>query len=527
MGDTESGLQRLAELALEAGRSEIAALAEERIRRTRAGETYVACVGQFKRGKSSLLNRLIGRPILPSGTLPLTSIPTVVRHGSDRLLVHLADRIETCPLEHLARWTTEAGNPGNQAQVQWAEAFIRSDLLASGLCFIDTPGLGSIDEAHDLRVRAALPRLDAMLMVVGVDPPITALELALLNDPDAPATTLIALGKCDRVRPEEVREVRGYLDTVLGARGRRPEVGVFEVSATAPPADWPDLGRLATALTRLAEDGGRDARRKAAERELGRLTGSLASDLRWELDAIDRPADEARRDAESCRQLADRMAHWPRELRAILRSAEAEWHARLERRLAQELDRMRVPIGPLDSPDPETEARARVAEWRGEAERLGVTAAEELWRRVESEMARLTAAAPELGELVALAPVELPPTRFVFHERLQAASAGPFGWLTQWLWGRRPRSVRRRYEDLVEVNGWRVVGDTRDRVADVREALERRAEQAAAAIRALAARLADTAEARAAGRGPAAMDRRQEVLAWSRRLDALRAEANA
>jgi ribosome biogenesis GTPase A len=47
------------------------------------GRFYVACVGQFKRGKSTLLNALIGEPILPSGVVPVTSVPTIVRFGED------------------------------------------------------------------------------------------------------------------------------------------------------------------------------------------------------------------------------------------------------------------------------------------------------------------------------------------------------------------------------------------------------------------------------------------------------------
>ena len=45
------------------------------------GSFYVARVGQFKRGKSTLINALIGREMLPIGFLPLTAVPTVIRFG--------------------------------------------------------------------------------------------------------------------------------------------------------------------------------------------------------------------------------------------------------------------------------------------------------------------------------------------------------------------------------------------------------------------------------------------------------------
>jgi ABC-type uncharacterized transport system ATPase component len=47
--------------------------------RVEEGRFFVACVGQFKRGKSTLLNALIGEPILPTGVVPVTSAITLLR----------------------------------------------------------------------------------------------------------------------------------------------------------------------------------------------------------------------------------------------------------------------------------------------------------------------------------------------------------------------------------------------------------------------------------------------------------------
>jgi ABC-type uncharacterized transport system ATPase component len=61
-----------AELGAESAAEEAAALAE----RIAEGRFHVACVGQFKRGKSTLLNALVGAPILPSGVVPVTAVVT-------------------------------------------------------------------------------------------------------------------------------------------------------------------------------------------------------------------------------------------------------------------------------------------------------------------------------------------------------------------------------------------------------------------------------------------------------------------
>jgi len=52
------------------------------------GRFHLAVLGQFKRGKSTLLNALTGEPILPVGVVPLTAAPTCLQYGENA-----ADRI--------------------------------------------------------------------------------------------------------------------------------------------------------------------------------------------------------------------------------------------------------------------------------------------------------------------------------------------------------------------------------------------------------------------------------------------------
>jgi GTPase SAR1 family protein len=72
-------LGALAEIARRAGAHEIAREAEALAERAREGRFYIVCVGQFKRGKSALVNALIGQPLLPTGVVPVTTAVTVVR----------------------------------------------------------------------------------------------------------------------------------------------------------------------------------------------------------------------------------------------------------------------------------------------------------------------------------------------------------------------------------------------------------------------------------------------------------------
>jgi ribosome biogenesis GTPase A len=81
-------LAALAELAGAADRAEI----DELCRRLGAGILRVLVVGEAKRGKSTLLNALLGRPVLPTGVLPLTTIATTLAYGAaEAVAVRYAD----------------------------------------------------------------------------------------------------------------------------------------------------------------------------------------------------------------------------------------------------------------------------------------------------------------------------------------------------------------------------------------------------------------------------------------------------
>ena len=77
----------------------------------------LAVVGQFKRGKSSLMNAVLGRDVLPTGLLPLTSAITTLCYGPQPRAVLRRKGwtlTQEIPLEHLAEYVTERGNPGNK-----------------------------------------------------------------------------------------------------------------------------------------------------------------------------------------------------------------------------------------------------------------------------------------------------------------------------------------------------------------------------------------------------------------------------
>src|ERR1022692_5352472 len=107
-------------------------------------------------------------------------------------------------MSDLKEYVTEELNPENNSAVDGAEVFVPSLLLSSGMCFVDTPGLGSVFTGNTATTQAFIPHIDAALVVVGADPPIAGEELTLVEAVGRQVQNLIlVLNKADRATEPE------------------------------------------------------------------------------------------------------------------------------------------------------------------------------------------------------------------------------------------------------------------------------------------------------------------------------------
>jgi predicted GTPase len=297
-------LADLARLASEVGAPEVAAEAEAVARRLAEGRFYVACLGQFKRGKSSLLNALVGRALLPVGVVPVTSVPTIVRFGdATRARVRLrAGAWRSVDPSLLAAYVAEEGNPGNRIGVEAVEVFVPSPLLSTGLCLVDTPGVGSTLAGNTEATRAFVPHVDAVIVVLGADPPISGEEMALVEDVASRVESLLfVLNKADRLPPDECAEAarfaEGALKTRLGTRASPLLlVSATETMDAGPTRDWEELERL---LFLMARASGADLVRAAERRAASRLAARLVALLEERREALVRPITETEKRLET------------------------------------------------------------------------------------------------------------------------------------------------------------------------------------------------------------------------------------
>ena len=214
-------LRTLASVARDADLPRIAEAATGLEERLSAGRFFVACVGQFKRGKSTLLNALVHDAVLPVGVIPVTSAVTILRYGAQRRarVFYAAGHAEAIAVEDVARYVAEEHNHENQRGVAAVEVFLPASILEHGLCLVDTPGIGSAFTGNTEATRAFVPHIDAALVVLGADPPISADELALVLDVLAQVPISIFVeNKADRLSADDVRQAREFTERLVAER---------------------------------------------------------------------------------------------------------------------------------------------------------------------------------------------------------------------------------------------------------------------------------------------------------------------
>jgi small GTP-binding protein len=215
------------EMSVQECRRLLARLAEDRFN--------LAIVGQFSRGKSSLMNALLGSEKLPTGILPLTSVITTVTYGeTERVLIQRESWAlpQAIKLDQLAEYVTQDGNPGNEKGVVLAEVQLPNELLRLGVHFVDTPGIASSIAANTRTTRQFLPEADAAILVTSFESPMTEAEVKFLQEVrEHVRKVFIVVNKLD-LAPENDREpVLAALRETVRIAFPAVQPAIFAVSA--------------------------------------------------------------------------------------------------------------------------------------------------------------------------------------------------------------------------------------------------------------------------------------------------------
>ncbi|MDP9985582.1 hypothetical protein J2S98_000726 [Arthrobacter oryzae] len=339
----EQGLQ----LVGSGDRADLRRRLEQASARLRDPSIRVIVVGEFKQGKSKLINALVNAPVCPVDDDIATSVPTVVRYGepaSAAVLVPAPDNsaadnftaenpagdaagggIERRPvaLTDLPALVSEQGNPGNSRKIAAAEVCLPRRLLTGGLSIIDSPGVGGMGSTHTLTTLTALPTADAMLLVSDASQEYTEPELRFLRQAMRITPSVAAVLSKTDLYPDwrRVAELdRAHLDQVA------PDIPLLPLSADLrleaarlQDSELNDESGYPALVAHLRNDVvGKAERiqRRSVSQDLLSVTGNLRLSLQSELDALEHPGgtpqmlaelEQARAEADHLRK---RSARW-------------------------------------------------------------------------------------------------------------------------------------------------------------------------------------------------------------------------
>ena len=232
------------EIANEIGTPEIKASINEILEQVSSPLYTVLMIGRYNTGKSSIINALLGRDILPSGTIPTTKVLTWLLAGDEDAVIceKQSGELVKLPLSALSDISPE--NQINQSRN--IIVTINSELLNSGVALIDTPGLQDTDQSAIDITHRSIEGADALLYVI--DTYLSAKEEKFLSDLSKAGKTenlFVIINKMDSVPDDERDDFIEERIDVLNKLGIA--ANIFPVSARDKSMS-PQLDKLKKAL---------------------------------------------------------------------------------------------------------------------------------------------------------------------------------------------------------------------------------------------------------------------------------------
>ncbi|WP_027645922.1 dynamin family protein [Salinispora pacifica] len=360
-------------------RADLATRLRQARRRLYATDVHVVVVGEFKKGKSSLVNALVGTDLCPVNDGPATAVPTQVRYGEQVAAVLLREgeppAREPIAVEDIRGHVVETDAGSGSTPPRAIEVSLPRRLLAGGLVLVDTPGVGGLNSAHATASLAATSMANAVVFVTDASQELTRTEVDVLYRVRELCPTVI----CVMTKTDFYPAWRRVRD--LNQRHVGTDFPIMAVSSTlrsrAVAVGDKDLNResgFGDLVTFVADRVGASAAK--------RLAAECAADVANAMDQISaqfRAERATLADPDAAQQIIDDLAATRAQTEA-LRGAAARWSQTLNdgildltadvdhdlrsriRQVVEDSDDMIADIDPADSWDSvETWLQSRIA----------------------------------------------------------------------------------------------------------------------------------------------------------------------
>jgi len=206
---------------------------EELIDKLENEKITVSVIGQFKRGKSCMVNSILEDKILPVGIVPVTAVVTTINYGEKAATVRFENGIvKEIQFDDMSSFINEQENNGNHLGVREVEIYCPSPFLKDGLTFVDTPGVGSVHQNNTDAAYSFVKESDAVIFMISVDSPINQIEIDFLkNAREYAAKFYFAVNKIDTIDESDLNDYLAYCNKLICKLMEVDEIHLFPLSA--------------------------------------------------------------------------------------------------------------------------------------------------------------------------------------------------------------------------------------------------------------------------------------------------------
>ena len=207
--DIANLIQNLKQIAEDSNQNTLVNELETLFLKHREERFYVAILGLFKRGKSTIINALLNQEILPSAVIPVTAIITLIEH-SDRTAAEIYfsnGDVLPADISTIEDYVSEEKNPENEKGIDFVKIFHPASILENML-IVDTPGMGSVLPHNSETTKSFIPKIDTALYVLSADIPISQTDIDFIKDlkKEVPKI-LFVLNKVDLLNESDLQKM--------------------------------------------------------------------------------------------------------------------------------------------------------------------------------------------------------------------------------------------------------------------------------------------------------------------------------